>query len=86
MYKIKVRRNFTPEKLTLWDENVVVNPLISTTQGKIGVYANLENMDALTCFVTFVQNKLLVDRKAQTVAGDEKPKVKAYKTFSYKNY
>ncbi|AAK80002.1 Conserved hypothetical protein [Clostridium acetobutylicum EA 2018] len=50
------------------------------------MYANLENMDALTCFVTFVQNKLLVDRKAQTVAGDEKPKVKAYKTFSYKNY
>lgn len=37
------------------------------TEGNIGVWGNLQNQDALTCFETFVQNKLFAERKAQTI-------------------
>ena len=37
------------------------------TEGNIGVWGNLQNSDALTCFETFIQNKLFAERKAQTI-------------------
>ena len=37
------------------------------TEGAIGVWGNLQNSDALTCFETFIQNKLFAERKAQTI-------------------
>ncbi|URZ15470.1 hypothetical protein [Clostridium felsineum] len=67
----KIKKNKAVGRITvesLLTEEEKGKGIFIPTQGKIGVYANLENIDALTCFETFVQNKLFGDRKAQTVA------------------
>jgi hypothetical protein len=37
-------------------------------EGDLGVWADFNNKDVLTCIETFVQNKLFAERKAQTIA------------------
>lgn len=67
----KIKNDKSVGKITV--ENLLTDEerkkgIFESVQGKMGVWANLENIDALKCFETFVQNKLFADRKAQTVA------------------
>lgn len=67
----KIKYNKAAGKITI--ESVITDTekkigIYTPVQGPMGVWANLENKDALTCFETFIQNKLFGDRKAQTVA------------------
>ncbi|WP_066023096.1 MULTISPECIES: hypothetical protein [Clostridium] len=67
----KIKNNKAVGKITvesLLTEEEKGKGIFEPIQGKLGVYANLQNVEAIKCFETFVQNKLFADRKAQTVA------------------
>ena len=37
-------------------------------EGEMGIWADINNIDTMTCIETFIQNKLFAERKAQTIA------------------